>query len=217
MRLLLVRHGITQYNISELYTGQTDAPLTDLGMRQAEAAGKYLAAEKLDVIVSSDLQRARNTALVIAQYHNLPVLEDPELREIGMGEWEGSTPAQIQARNLAEWTYVRNDPINIAPPGGESFAQLYERVRSVLESSQREYAGKTVLWASHTVFIEVTLCSALKLDLRYRHCFGQDNASISELLFEHELPHVKRLNDTAHLRFMNDGRLLSASGLAHFW
>ncbi len=127
MRLFLVRHGITTYNISELYTGQTDAPLTELGVRQAEAAATYLATEKLDVIVSSDLQRARNTALTIVQSHNLPVLEDPELREIGMGAWEGFTPAQIQARNFAEWTHVRSDPITLAPPGGESFAQLSER------------------------------------------------------------------------------------------
>ena len=58
---------------------------------------------------------------------------------------------------------------------------------------------------------------SLKLDLRYRHCFVQDNASMSELLFGDELPHIKHFNDTAHLRFMNDGRLFSASDLAHSW
>ena len=127
MRLLLVRHGITQYNIDDLYTGQTDAPLTELGEHQAEAAGKYLATEKIDLIVSSDLQRTRYTAQAIAQYHNLPVLEDPDLREVHMGTWEGFTPEQVQERDPQEWTAVRGDPINLAPTGGESFMQVRGR------------------------------------------------------------------------------------------
>lgn len=203
MRLLLVRHGITQNNIDKTYTGQTDAPLTELGKHQAEAAGKYLATEKLDMIISSDLQRARNTARAIAHYHNLPVLEDPDLREISMGEWEGLTPEQVQARNINEWTYVRSDPINIAPPGGENFAQLYERASKALKRYQERYSGKTVLWASHGAFIEVVICRALKLDVSHRHCFRQENTAINELLFEYELPWIKRLNDTAHLRFLS--------------
>jgi len=69
VRLLLVRHGITQHNIKDMYTGQTDAPLTELGERQAAAAARYLASEKIDLIVSSDLQRARYTALAIAEHH----------------------------------------------------------------------------------------------------------------------------------------------------
>lgn len=211
MRLLLVRHGITQHNIDRMYTGQTDAPLTELGERQAVAAGKYLATEKIDLIVSSDLQRTRYTALAIAQHHKLPVLEDPALREIGMGAWEGFTPEQIQERNLAEWTSVRGDPINIAPPGGETFIQLQERVSKALQHYQEHYSDKTVLWATHGGFIGILFCHALKLGLHYRHCFRHDNTSISELLFEQELPWIIRLNDTAHLRILDDKHLLTVS------
>jgi broad specificity phosphatase PhoE len=208
---LLVRHGITQHNIENKYTGQTDAPLTELGERQAAAAGKYLANEKIDLIVSSDLQRTRYTALAIARYHNLPVLEDPDLREVCMGTWEGLTPGQIQERDPAEWTAVRSDPINIAPTGGESFAQVGVRAKSALQRYQERYAGKTVLWATHGGFIGILFCQALKLDLRYRHCFRHDNTSISELVFEQELPWITRLNDTAHLRVLDGNNLLSVS------
>lgn len=210
MRLLLIRHGITQHNIDGMYTGQTDAPLTELGERQAEAAGKYLASEKIDVIVSSDLQRTRHTAMAIARHHHLPVLEDPNLREIGMGSWEGFTPAQIQARNLAEWNAVRGDPIHVAPPGGESFTQLQERASRAQQHYLEHYADQTVLWATHGGFIGIFFCHALKLGLQYRHCFRHDNTSISELLFEQELPWIMRLNDTAHLRFFSDEKLLAA-------
>jgi broad specificity phosphatase PhoE len=211
LRLLLVRHGITQYNIKDMYTGQTDAPLTELGERQAAAAGKYLASEKIDLIVSSDLQRTRYTALAIARHHNLPVLEDPDLREVHMGAWEGFTPEQIQKRNLAEWTAVRSDPINIAPPGGESFTQVRARAAKALQRYQELYAGKTVLWATHGGFIGILFCQALKLDLTYRHCFRHDNTSISELVFKQELPWITRLNDTAHLRILDGNNLLPVS------
>lgn len=211
MRLLLVRHGITQHNIGGMYTGQTDAPLTELGERQAAAAGKYLANEKIDLIVSSDLQRTRYTALAIARYHNLPVLEDPDLREVHMGAWEGLTPRQIQERDMAEWTSVRGDPINIAPKGGESFEQVRVRAARALESYLERYSDKTVLWATHGGFIGILFCQALKLDLRYRHCFRHDNTSISELVFERELPQIERLNDTAHLRILEGHNLLHVS------
>jgi broad specificity phosphatase PhoE len=211
LQLLLVRHGVTAYNLTGRYTGQADVPLTELGQRQAVAVGKYLADEQLDVIISSDLQRARDTALAIAQYHKLPVLEDPELREISMGEWEGYTPEEIQARNIAEWTNVRSKPITIAPPGGESWEKLYERAGRALRAYQEVYAEQTVLWTTHGALIEAALCHALKLDLSYRHCFRQENTSISELTFDGALPTIVRLNDTAHLRSLNGFRLLSTS------
>ena len=200
MRLLLVRHGITQHNLDQQYTGQTDVPLSELGKRQVAAVGKYLAQEKLDVILSSDLQRARDTARAIARYHDLPVLEDPDLREISMGAWEGLNPEQIQARDMQEWTYVRSDPINRAPTGGESFAQLSVRASRVLKHCREKYAGKTVLWATHGGFIEAAICHALKLDLTYRRCFRHNNTAVTELHFTQDLPLIERMNDTAHLR-----------------
>ena len=72
MRLIVVRHGETLYNIQNRITGQSDVPLSPLGERQAELVGAYLAHEKIDLIVSSDLQRARVTAQAIALSHNLP-------------------------------------------------------------------------------------------------------------------------------------------------
>jgi len=203
LRLLLVRHGITEYNVDDRFTGQTDAPLTELGERQAEAAGKYLAHEKIDLIVSSDLQRTRYTAQAIARHHHLPVLEDPDLREVHMGSWEGLTKAQIQERNMAEWTAVRGDPVNLAPPGGENFAQVHTRAARALQRYRERYPDKTMLWTTHGGFIGILFCQALKLDLSYRHCFRHDNTSISELLFEQELPWINRLNDIAHLRTLD--------------
>jgi alpha-ribazole phosphatase len=202
LRLLLVRHGITQNNVDSTYTGQADVPLTELGKRQASAVGRYLAQEQLDVILSSDLQRALITASEIARHHHLSVLAEPDLREICMGEWEGLSAQEVQERNPAEWTYVRNDPINHAPTGGESFAQVKRRAARTLRRCLENYRGKTVLWSTHGGFIEAALCHALKLDLTYRRCFHHNNTAVTELDFTQELPIIERMNDTGHLRFL---------------
>jgi len=206
----LVRHGITEHNLNGQYTGQTDAPLSELGKRQIRAVGTYLAREKVDVIFSSDLQRARDTAREIAQHHHLPVLEDPDLREISMGTWEGLTPEQIRARDLEGWKYVRSDPTLHAPLGGESFAQLHERAARALKRCREQYAGQTVLWATHGGFIGATVCHALQLDPSYRHCFRHENTSITEIRFGEGLPSIERLNDTAHLRAMVEEAIVAS-------
>lgn len=200
MHLLLVRHGITQHNLEGLYTGQKDIPLTELGRQQAEAVARYLAGEKLDVIISSDLQRARDTATAIAHYHNLPVLEDAELREVHVGRWESLSPAQIQELYGEEWVSVRSDPANYAPLYGETLLQLKERSARALRRYREQYEGKVVLWVTHGGFIGVLLCSALQLDLKYRRSFHIENTSVNEIHFAEGLPGIARLNDTAHLR-----------------
>ena len=106
MRLIVVRHGETFYNMEDRLTGQADIPLSPLGERQAERVGVYLADEKLDGIVSSDLQRALITAQAIAAHHGLTVQEDPDIREIALGNWEGmlsSEVALLEPELMAKW------------------------------------------------------------------------------------------------------------------
>lgn len=200
MRLLLVRHGSTIYNQNHAFTGQIDAPLSDEGQQQAEAVGRYLAQETIDAIFSSDLQRARDTGLAIAQYHQLPVQENPDLREVSLGTWEGRKYAEVEETDHEVFTWVRSDPANNAPPGGESYEQLPVRAARVLDYCLEQYTDKSVLWATHGGLMGVIVCHALRLDLKYRRCFEHDNTSVTELHFKEALPRIARLNDTAHLR-----------------
>ena len=95
MRLIVVRHGRTPFNVEGRFTGQLDIPLDELGERQAEALGRRLSETRLDAVVSSDLGRARATAQAIAYHHSLPVEgrggEDVDLGGSALGRWEGST------------------------------------------------------------------------------------------------------------------------------
>jgi broad specificity phosphatase PhoE len=93
-RLLLVRHGETDWNADGRLQGQTDRPLSDFGRTQARQLAEELAGEELEAIYSSDLARARETAEILAEHVGLPVLLDPDLREKDWGTWEGLTAVE---------------------------------------------------------------------------------------------------------------------------
>ncbi len=131
-RILLVRHGESEWNALGRWQGQADPPLSEHGRRQASHAAERLGA--VDLIVSSTLQRARTTASIISEILGVgPVVTDDRLIERDAGEWSGLTRAQI----AAEWPgYLADDPkdraIERRPPGWESDASLLERARAAL-------------------------------------------------------------------------------------
>ena len=200
MRLIVVRHGETQYNLQNRITGQSDVPLSPLGERQAELVGAYLAKEKIDIIVSSDLHRAQATAQAIAQPHNLPVQDDADLREIAMGEWEGHNPEEIAAQfadSQAQWR-AHADTYAI-PGGGETITQVHTRIARAVERWYTQYPNATVVWATHGGFIGLLACHLLHLDINRRWQFRHDNASITEFWIQPERVILVHLNETAHL------------------
>ena len=199
MRLIVVRHGETLYNVQSRFTGQSDIPLSALGERQAAALGKRLAAEPLAAIAASDLRRARVTAQAIARYHKLPVQEEADLREMTFGAWEGSTYDEIMARDADLVQRWLSDPTIYAPPGGETVIQLRDRVMRALERWQTRCPETTILWAVHGGVIEVLLCHLLGVDLKLRWQFRHENASITEIDLGRRGTRVVRLNETAHL------------------
>lgn len=200
MRLFLVRHGVTLNNQQARYTGQADVALSALGERQAAMVGKRLAEEPLDVIVASDLQRARATAEAIAGHHAQPVYEDAALREIAFGAWEGATFAEVLARDEALVSLWRTDPINNAPHGGETVSQVRDRVVDALKRWQSQYPEASVVWVTHGGVIGITICHVLGIDLNSRWKFRCDTASITEIDLGRDYAILMRMNDTAHLR-----------------
>ena len=199
-KLIVVRHGETTYNIEGRFTGMSDAPLTELGRQQAERVGAYLADERIDAIVASDLQRARDTAQAIANHHDLPVFEDEDLREINMGVWEGMRFTDIRERDFELAKQVRADAAHYAPPGGETLVQLRDRIVRALERWTTRYPDGTVVWVSHGGTLGVLMCHFLDIDLNRRHQFRHHNASIHEIVVGGRYPVFERLNETAHLR-----------------
>lgn len=181
MRLLLVRHGATLDNEQKRYIGQTDVALSPHGVQQVVTLGACLAHEVMDIIVTSDLQRARATADAIAHYHAVPLEEDTDLREIARGIWEGATYSEVRERDadlLARW---RHTPVECQIPGGETLIQLNNRVVRALERWYAHSPEATVVWVTHVGVIQVILCHLFKVDLNAWRRFYRDNASVTEV------------------------------------
>jgi len=181
LRLLLIRHGSTLDNEQGRLTGQADVPLSPRGEGQVALLGERLSNEALDIIVTSDLQRARATAAAIARYHQSPVYEDAAIREISLGAWEGVTLAELLERDTEAITRWQNAPLNGGPPGGETLIQLRERVVRALEHWYASYPEATVVWVTHGGVIRVLLCHLLNADLNTWGQFKRENASITEV------------------------------------
>jgi broad specificity phosphatase PhoE len=196
---LLLRHGQTPMSVQKRYAGRTDAPLTDTGIQQAAAAAKRLAQAGIGAIVSSPLQRTVRTAEEVSAVTGVPVVTDDGFRETDFGAWEGLTFAEVRERWPSEMTAWLADPA-VAPPGGESFAQVSERVTAALHRVLAERARQAVLIVSHVTPIKTLVAAALLAPPAALFRMHLDVAALSEIDWYPDGPAVLRTyNDTAHL------------------
>jgi ribonuclease H / adenosylcobalamin/alpha-ribazole phosphatase len=196
---LLLRHGQTPMSVQRRYSGRSDPPLTEVGVRQAAAAAKRLASAGIDAIVSSPLRRAVRTAEEVAAVTGVPVTADEGFRETDFGAWEGLTFAEVRERWPSEVTTWLADP-SVAPPGGESFTQVSERVTAALHRILAERAHQTVLVVSHVTPIKTLVAAALLAPPAALYRMHLDVAALCEIDWYADGPAVLRsFNDTAHL------------------
>jgi broad specificity phosphatase PhoE len=202
IRLLLVQHAETAWNVERRYQGDTDIPLNERGRRQAARLGLRLARESIDTAIASDLGRAWDTASAIAKVRALSVQAEPRLRELNFGAWEGMTYARIRAAEPAALAAWEADPERVSPPGGERLTELAARVQSFLDQFQRDdgEAKQTVLLVGHRGSLGVLLCLALGLPPRALWRYRLDAASVTELKVYRQASVLVSLNDTHHLR-----------------
>jgi glucosyl-3-phosphoglycerate phosphatase len=131
-RIVVVRHGRTAYNHEDRWQGQLDVPLDDVGRHQAALMAPEVGSLDPLAIVSSDLSRAMETALAIADTTGLGVSEDPRLREIHAGQWQGLTGAEVRARFPVEAEQIRAGEDIRRGIDGETWSGLGERVAAAL-------------------------------------------------------------------------------------
>jgi len=158
-RLIIWRHGRTEWNHTGLFQGQADIPLDEHGRRQARAAAKVLAGLKPTAMVSSDLARARETAAALAKVTGLDVPTDARLREIHVGSWEGLTGEQIREVDpeLAERYYAGEDVRRSAT--GETVGEVAARVADALADIAAEAEdGAVVVVVMHGLAARVGAC-----------------------------------------------------------
>jgi broad specificity phosphatase PhoE len=150
IHFVLIRHGETDWNREGRWQGQADVPLNSHGLEQAASLAQSLnGLTRLDAIYSSDLLRARQTAAALAQAAGLSVRLDPRLREIHQGEWQGLRVEEIEARYSHVFHQRSQDPWEVAPPGGETAAQVRGRVKAALNEIAQRHPDGTVAIVSH--------------------------------------------------------------------
>ena len=147
--IYLVRHGQSVNNLQKKFTGHADADLSPDGYAQAERVADFLVSAGIQRIYSSDLMRAYNTALPTAKRLGLSIETTCELRELGMGRWENMSIEQIQKTYPEEYTAWLTGDTYLHAGGGESWAELFDRVYKELHRIAEENDEKTVLVAAH--------------------------------------------------------------------
>lgn len=212
MEIWLIRHGTTRANLTGRFQGQLDYPLSSQGRREATLLAHRLSAANLEILFSSDLQRAWETAQIIARRTGLTPLLYPLLRECCWGQAEGLTRAEIR-RSRLPFPLDSRGRLRAGLVGGESERKLQARARlflKSLENSRPIYSR--VAAVSHGRFINALLSTALGLKARQRWPFAPAPASLSVISknnFGHKY-HLKLYNDRCHLE---EGFFYDSEGL----
>jgi len=183
MRLVIVRHGESEWNRIGRYQGQFDAPLSEMGVKQAEALAERLSTESFNAIYASPLQRARLTAEHVAKFHpDTPMIIDPAIIEIDHGEWAGLMVDEVIAKygnGLREW--------RLTP------------TRDFKEMLQKKHVDQTVLVSTHDVVVKILAADALGMHMDGINRIWVTNASISVIEYGNDLTYLASLSEASHL------------------
>lgn len=185
MKIYLIRHGESKANEKNLFLGHGDLDLTELGIEQAKKTAKYLKTVNADVIYSSDLLRAYNTAKQTANLINLPIFTDKGLREIDCGEWDFVPFDEIKVRFKDGYNVWINDVANAKCDGGESVREVQERLVKAVTKIANDNLGKTVLIFSHATAIRCfsAYCTGKGVD-GVKDIPWANNASVTEVEYK---------------------------------
>ncbi|MBC8160072.1 MAG: histidine phosphatase family protein [Roseiflexaceae bacterium] len=200
MRLIIIRHGESEWNRIGRYQCQADAPLSELGERQAQALATRLRSEPIHAIFSSSLQRARRTGEAVAAHHPaVPFTIEPALLEIDHGEWQGLLSSEVVERfgvGLIEW---QHHPTRAQMPGGESFSNILKRVLDFRERLCNEFPDQNVLISTHDVVVKILVADALGMDMDRINRIWVTNASVSVIEYGEGMPYLVSLSEACHL------------------
>ncbi|MDY6791033.1 MAG: alpha-ribazole phosphatase [Thermodesulfobacteriota bacterium] len=191
--LYLLRHGAIEGNDEKRFVGQIDPPLSEKGRQQAKTWHQRLKDDEFSMVLCSDLQRARETAALVCLGWRDTVRMSADLREIHLGEWDGVAMAQIRKQFPELWRARGEDFGGFRPPGGESFADLQQRVVPVVENITNQTKGK-VLLITHAGVIRVLLCHVLQMPLSILFQIHLDYGALTIIEYKNYTPQVKAVN-----------------------
>jgi len=198
-RIFLFRHGQVEGHEEKRYNGQVNVPLTSLGREQSGRVRDYLIGVSLDAVYSSDLDRSRYCAGLIAEAHNLEVVTDALLRELHIGDWEGRTWAELREAYPDDWQARLNDLVNFQVPGGESLQDAADRIRPSLMRIIKKHTGGNIALVAHGGVNRIILLDAIGAPLQQAFSIEQDFGCVNIIdYFAGGNSVVKLLNGSSH-------------------
>lgn len=202
--LLIVRHGESTANLADLFAGNYDPPLTQLGHDQAECTAQFLLSHyRIDAVYSSDLQRAFQTAEHTARKLGLDVHADKALREISGGDWEARPYKSLGDTHPEEYKTMLTDFGHSHCPNGESVAEVADRVYAAICRIARENPGKTVLITTHATPVRVLQWKSTDQPLRaMQGITWVSNASVTEFFWDDGTLTAGKIGQDEHLAQM---------------
>ena len=179
-KLYFIRHGESVSNLTTQFAGSLDKPLTEKGREQAALTASFLSTIPFAAVYASDLSRAYDTGLAVAQSQGISIYPMPELREIYAGDWEGKQYSELEEQ-FADSYGVWRTQIGLATcPNGESVAQLQARVRACVDEIVRRHPNETICIATHATPIRVMECVWTNTPLEQMHTIPWvSNASVT--------------------------------------
>jgi broad specificity phosphatase PhoE len=202
-RLIIVRHGRTEWNRVERFRGRADIALDKVGMKQAESVAKRIGEWSISAIYSSPLSRALTTAEIIAHPLGLIVQPMPGIVDIDYGEWQGLSTDDVIARDGRLYSQWIESPHEVKFPGGESLVEARERVASSVDTLIQQHPKETVVLVSHRVICQILVLSLLGLESSYFWQITQDVCAMNLFEVRGGIPSALFLNDTCHLEGLN--------------
>ena len=202
-RLILVRHGRTEWNRVERFRGRADIKLDEVGIKQAKAAATRISDWQVSAFYSSPLNRALTTAEILAHPFSLEVKLLPAIIDIDYGKWQGLSPEEAAAKDGDLYSKWIESPHKVKFPAGDSLTEVRERAASAMDSLIVQHPKETVVLVSHKVVCQVLILSLLGLDNSHFWQITQDVCAINVFEVRGGIPSALSLNDTCHLRELN--------------
>ena len=199
-KIYLIRHCEAEGNVFRRCHGWYDSDITQRGARQSELVGERLAGEPIEKIYSSDLYRARRTAMPLAEKKGLPIIPLQSLREVNLGFWEDKMWGQLPLEYPEQFGYWEHEPWKCVPDGGESVRRASERMYAAISQLAEENEGRTIACFSHGAALRGFLCRALGRPLEEIKTVGWcENTAVSCLTYDAEHFHVVYHYSADHL------------------
>lgn len=208
MKIILARHGETEFNVSGQIQGQYDSKLTENGKLQAKALAEALKKEKIDKIYTSKLSRAIETADAINKFHDLKIKKEKDLNERSWGVFEKKHGKDVDKKEPG----ALKDP-SFKAKKGENFEDVIKRVEPFLKKLIKENQKKKILIVAHKMVLLAILKILLNISIRQSYKLKQDSTCIDRITILKKVNRLDSFNDTDHLKKRGLKKVAEAKGI----